>query len=386
MLSWGTVWFQGTKLQDRLLISPVRLVQNMSDSTTFRLSKPSVPHAGGKVTIMPGPNNSYQTQFEHMSADHGMAMYQLAVSFDGRPLAVVPAGGIGSRNPPYPQPSILVFLISDAQQMWGRVCPQCRSYFRSDHVSGMTTCPYCTFAEDNIYFITEPQRQYLKKYVGAVRSVLEEKRQIEINLDEATDSPEWTYEERQLQHRFKCSACKVTTDVLGEYGSCPRCGKRNSGEVFHRKLNQIEADLSVEAEGKRSHLLNRLVSTFEAMANDLKRILTSIPSHARRREQVRGLNFQNIAFAVERLEDWYAFDLKEGLSDDDMQFAGLMFKRRHLFTHNDGRVDEKYLQETRDKSHELNEVVVVTVEEMSRLLRIVRSLGASFIHDVDCLE
>src|ERR1035441_10262689 len=314
----------------------------MPDSVTALSSKQPVPHAGGKLRITPGPNNSYQLGFEHTSSDHGMALYQLAVSFDGRPLAVIP-GGMGSRMPPYPQPSVLVFIISDAQQMWGRICPQCRSYFRTNHISGMTVCPYCTFAEDNIYFVTDPQRRYLKKFVEAVERVAKEQMEIEIDLSEATDSSEWTYEERQLQHRFKCATCDVTTDILGEYGSCPKCGKRNSGAVFHRKLNKIESDLTTATQDQRSDLLNRAVSVFEAMANDLKKILVSIPCHVRRREQVRGLSFQNIALTVEQLEQWYAFDLRKGLGTGDLVFLDLMFKRRHLFIHNAGRVDEKYL-------------------------------------------
>lgn len=288
--------------------------------------------------------------------------------------------------PPYPQPSVLAFIISDAQQMWGRVCPQCRSYFRSNHISGMTVCPYCTFAEDNIYFITDPQRRYLKKYVEVVDRVVKEQRAIEIDLDEATDSPEWTYEERQLQHRFKCTRCNVTTDILGEYGSCPNCGSRNSGAVFHRKLNQIASDLVTATQDQRPDLLNRAVSVFEAMANDLKKILVSIPSHARRREQVRNLNFQNIAPAVEQLEQWYAFDLRKGLDVQDLAFVDLMFKRRHLFTHNAGRVDEKYLRETTDRTYELNEAVVLTAEEIARLLPLIRKLGANLIADVEGLE
>ena len=358
----------------------------MTDSVTALSSKQPVPHAGGTLTIKPGPNDSYQLGFRHTSSSHGMAFYQLAVSFDGRPLAFVPAGGVGSPMAPYPQPSVLAFIISDAQQMWGRVCPQCRTYFRTNHISGMTVCPYCTFAEDNIYFITDPQRRYLQKHVETVKRVLKEQKEIEIDLKEATDFPEWTYEERQLQHRFKCTTCDVTTDILGEYGSCPKCGKRNSGAVFHQNLKQIELDLMTATQDRRSDLLNRTVSVFEAMANDLKKILVSIPCHARRREQIRSLSFQDIDLAVGHLEHWYSFDLRKGLNAEDLPFADLMFKRRHLFTHNAGRVDEKYLRETGDKAYELNESIVLTAEDMVRLLEIIRKFGSNLIAEVDGLE
>jgi hypothetical protein len=166
----------------------------------------------------------------------GSAFYQLAVS-----QSRLPAGGYGTPMAPYPKPSVLAFIISDTDQLWGRTCPNCRSYFRTNHISRMTVCPYCTFAEDSIYFTPESHLRYLKKFVEVVEQVIREKKEFEIDPDEATDHSKWTYTEWQLQHRFKCTACNISTDVLGEYGSCPSCGKRNSGAVFHPKLNAIEA-------------------------------------------------------------------------------------------------------------------------------------------------
>ena len=349
-------------------------------------SRQIIPHAGGKITITPGPNRSYQLGFQHISSTHGMALYQLAVGHDGRPLAVVSAMGVGVATPPHPKPSILAFIISDAQQMWGRTCPQCRTYFRTKHISGMTVCPYCTFAEDSIYFLTDSQRRYARMFVEAVGNAIATQTQVVIDFEEVTDLPEWTYSEQQLQHKFNCSRCNVTTDILGEYGSCPSCGKRNSGGVFHRKMNDIEKQLVDANPDRRSELLGSTVSVFEAMANDLKKILVSIPCHPTRREQIARLNFQDIALAVKQLQNWYAFDLSKGSSAVDLAFVDIMFKRRHLFTHNAGRVDEKYLAETGDKTFQLHEAVVLSHEEMIRFLPLVRKLGGNLISDADALE
>ena len=348
--------------------------------------KTPIPHAGGKLRIVPAGGNWYQLGFSHNSSNHGMALYQLAISHEGVPLAFVPPTGMGGRHRPYPQPSFLAMVISDAQQMWGRVCLQCRSYFRTNHVAGMTVCPYCTFAEDAIYLLTDSQRLYLRKFAETVQQAVKEQREFEIDLDEATDAPEWTYEELQLQHRFLCKACDILTDIRGEYGSCPRCGKRNSGGVFHPKLNQIELELQTASDELRSNLLNRTVSVLEAMANDLKRILVSIPCHPTRRNQVALVNFQNIGSAVTELDTWYGFDLCSGFSPGDLEFVDLMFKRRHLFTHTGGQVDEKYLKETGDRTFELHEVVVLSQPDMARFVPLVRRLGSNLISDVEKIE
>ena len=82
-----------------------------------------LPATAGKFKITPGPNDSYALQYTMVSAPErgGSALYQLAISRrSGLPLAFVPAGGYGSPMPPYPQPSVLAFIISDTDRLWGR--------------------------------------------------------------------------------------------------------------------------------------------------------------------------------------------------------------------------------------------------------------------------
>ena len=246
------------------------------------------------------------------------------------PLAAIPATGLGVKTAPYPQPSIVAFVVSDIQGMWGRICPNCRSPFRSDHVVESTVCPYCTFAHESVSFITEQQRKYLKGFAETVDRAVRENKELTIDFDAVTDSPDWTYNERQLQRRFTCTACHVQTDILGEYGSCPKCGKRNSGSVFHRKVNEIDAGIQASTADQYHTLLTSLVSVFEDMANDLKRILVSIPCHPARRKQIFQLNFQDIAVAVGQLTHWYGFDISHGWAASDADFVSLMFKRRHI--------------------------------------------------------
>ena len=91
-----------------------------------------------------------------------------------------------------------------------------------------------------IAYGSSPRRQmeYLQKSVDTAKRVQEENIEISVDLDDVTDRNEWTYAETQLQHNFECTRCHMSTDILGEYGSCPSCGKRNSGGIFKRKLNE----------------------------------------------------------------------------------------------------------------------------------------------------
>src|SRR4051794_32126904 len=104
--------------------------------------KDKIPAAGGKIEYLYDPKKGIAARISGSSGSGFRSIYQVAVSMDGTHLlATVSAGGLGSTSV-YPQPSVIAFVQSDQQGMWGRNCPTCEKYFRTDHVMGTTTCPY----------------------------------------------------------------------------------------------------------------------------------------------------------------------------------------------------------------------------------------------------
>lgn len=59
-----------------------------------------------------------------------------------------------------PQPSVLAFAQSDQQGMWGRNCPGCEKYFRTDHIMGDTIRPYCSEIAPDPAFVSNEQKSY----------------------------------------------------------------------------------------------------------------------------------------------------------------------------------------------------------------------------------
>ena len=161
-----------------------------------------IAHTGGKIDFI------YSKEAQAVSIKMSLAypgattMVQLCISYDGKVLDFVPCGGIGAVIP-YPQPSLLAFLLSDREGLFGQSCPKCKSYFRSDALSGHTTCPYCGEADKGIEFLTENQLKFLGHFCESFITAHNEKRSVTVDLDELLNnmegnSPEWLYpEERQ---------------------------------------------------------------------------------------------------------------------------------------------------------------------------------------------
>src|SRR5215472_10121103 len=121
--------------------------------------KDKIPAAGGKIEFLyDEASGGIATQ---VSGTGFIALYQVAISVDGkRLLSTVPATGVGV-TPVYPRPSVLTFIQSDEQGMWGRNCPLCRKYFRTNHVMDFTCCPYCAVGVSSLAFMSKEQRTYI---------------------------------------------------------------------------------------------------------------------------------------------------------------------------------------------------------------------------------
>ena len=118
-------------------------VERQARSSSVVEFKDKIGAAGGKVEFLYEPGQGIAAQVSGSSPGR-WAIYMVAVSMDGRHLlSEIPATGMGVEAV-YPKPSVTTFIQSDEQGMWGRNCPACQKYFRTNHVMGETCCPHCS--------------------------------------------------------------------------------------------------------------------------------------------------------------------------------------------------------------------------------------------------
>ena len=198
-------------------------------------------------------------------------------------------------------------------------------------------------------------------------------------------TPEGQHSEEQQQFHFKCAhqSCYAETDILGEYGWCPRCGCSNAQGVFESRLKANEerfekADRELTDRHHREEeweLINNVAfSSFEPLGNHLRTRLMLFPATAKRRNDLTNLSFQRIVPSANAVERWFDIDVFTDINEAERRFVNLMMHRRHIVTHNAGRVDEDYLARSGDTSCRLNQRIQIRSAEVKRLLPLVRKM------------
>lgn len=189
-----------------------------------------------------------------------LSMFELLVSKSGKPLEFIPCYG----NPEDVQEGYRFIVPSDSHGLFGFECFNCKKYFRTEAVGEKIYCPYCEKEEYLPKFLTGVQQRYIEICVQRIQEAVKSMDDAVIKADDIVESLDgnrspFGFTQESQQHKFSCKSCRVTTDILGVYGSCPLCCKRNNLDVYD---SVVRGEVS----------LDDVVSAFEGAASDVKEL------------------------------------------------------------------------------------------------------------------
>lgn len=355
-----------------------------------------VRHYGGKVTFNYEDKDGERQYQVGLSGSNPfpMRVFALYVLIEPRlVLDVVPLRGIGAPMPaPRLQPSLLVFVVSDREGFFGKLCPRCNGYFRTQAAIQETRCPYCGMHAPSHNFVSNSQRRYIDAYLDAFEKGYgsEAGESVTLDLDElaetagANEAPTAFAEERQ-QTRFKCTDCGTWSDIAGRYGKCPNCGRRNSFALASRQLDALvdrvtnpryPNDKREERDAEWRSIVKECVSIFEGFARDLRDRLVTIPATPVRRKAVEAISFHDPIRSAEELKAFFDIDLLRDLGNDERAFILTRFKRRHIYEHRAGVADDDYVRS--DPTVRVGQLVKERSSNVATLIAHVRTMMKNF--------
>jgi Zn finger protein HypA/HybF involved in hydrogenase expression len=364
----------------------------MNDALEFQ----EIAHCGGKIEFNvitdPDGNRAYQIRFSG-SRPVPMAMYAIYALSQGIPVADLPMGGIGAPWPKPPFPGCVpVFIASDSEGKFGFQCSNCSQYWRAK--GSVSVCPYCGVHGERFQFLSTAQRTYVNRYCERLREALsaEDDGTHVIDMDAVADAagkdvdkPPFYYAEESQQKQFNCSACGEFNDILGRFVYCSACGTRNDfAELEQSIVPAIRASLN---QGRiPSDCLKDLGSAFDTLVGQYtSQLIQNRPMRSARRARISKMRFHDLLATRNELLGGFDIDICDGLADAEIAAARKFFHRRHVYEHNGGEVDEKYLRDSGDTGVRLKQRLRETqsdVHEFANLiLRLARNIHRGF-HDI----
>lgn len=355
-----------------------------------------IAHCGGQVIFAIKTDDkgrrSYQVTWQS-NRPVPAAVYAIYSLPEGIPVADLPMGGIGAPWPEPPVPGCVpVFIASDSQGKFGFECSRCKQYWRTR--GNVSLCPYCGLRARRHQFLSAAQRMYVRLYCERLDEALsaDEDGSHIIDMDAVADAagkdvqkPPFYYAEESQQKQFNCGACGEFNDILGRFAYCSVCGTRNDLDELEGIVIPAIRD-GLNGGAIPSSCLKDIGSAFDTfVAQYVGQLIRNRPMRSARRKRIGKMRFHDLAATRRELLGGFDIDICEGLTEGEIANATRSFQRRHVYEHNGGEVDEKYLRDSGDKSVRLKQTIRETradVHEFANLvLCMARNLHRGF-HDI----
>lgn len=188
----------------------------------------------------------------------------------------------------------------------------------------------------------------------------------------------------EMELDIKCENCQSRFSVVGSAFFCPACGHNSVTQTFTDSLRKIkakvdnleiirEALISASSKDEAELICRSLQETcisdgvvaFQKLCEGLYEPYGKAPFNA----------FQRLEQGSELWTKAFGKGYKNWLTPSELIELNILFQKRHLLSHNEGIVDEKYISKSGDASYKSGQRIVVSVNDIESLLLILNKLS-----------
>ena len=307
----------------------------------------------------------------------------------------------------------------DEQGFFGRECPSCGRTFLvcSDDYEALPDdlrlwCVYCGYREDHSEFLTGQQRarvmslaedvglqivhQELDQAFGLLRRNARSGSGVSFRPAPSPPRPRRLpgVQEEQLVRERQCATCSLRYAVFGEHRFCPVCGRlppaQTAADGLDAETSMLDAlrglSPDIRAALREQGVLDRqyidavenLVSIVESAADAVFR--ERVPGAATLIKGKRAATLKGKRNVFQRLDD-LADLFRTQLSKDLPAALGPRWTElqhpwagRHIYAHNDGVIDDRYIQAVPAAASRRGERLTVTEEDARHAIDNARAL------------
>ncbi len=187
-----------------------------------------------------------------------------------------------------------------------------------------------------------------------------------------------------MQLEIQCESCESRFSVVGSAYFCPACGYNSVTRTFRDSLRKIRAKKDsvgvvkqalIETAGKDEAELTcrSLIETcisdgvvaFQKYCEGMYDAFGKTPFNA----------FQRLEQASELWEKAVQKGFDVWLSEDEINLLRILYQKRHLLAHNEGIVDEKYIQKSRDIKYKEGQRLIISANDVENLVACLEKLS-----------
>ena len=310
--------------------------------------------------------------------------------------------------------SIPISMLSDNKGYLDRQCPNEKCQFRfkvslEDWLSLVSDekvyCPMCGYTSSAINWFTDGQIGQIQDIVRnyAIIKAQEMFDDAFQELSRSTRNNKYvkiTYRPgeritfinnpigqcKEWETDILCEKCGTHYSVIGSAYFCPCCGYNSAVNSYNDSLDSINRMIDSLNEVKslmtEKYGLDSAESTCRKMLeSSIGDMVSAYQKFASTKlEEITGKaqranDFQIVDKGSQMFEKYTGYNYLSWISKSDFEFMNITFQKRHIIEHNNGIVDQYYIDKTGDNNYSVGQRLIVKDVDAYKLLGILRKLG-----------
>lgn len=187
------------------------------------------------------------------------------------------------------------------------------------------------------------------------------------------------------KQKHQCENCMARYSVVGTSYFCPCCGHNSILKTFKDTLNKVEIKISnipiiVEQLKILSDIDQAQIIASSLIESSLSDIVVGFQrfleeKYSQQTKRTLKLNpFQNLQRGSNEWKKSFGFEYSNFISRKELLQLNIGFQQRHLFQHNEGIIDQRYIDRSNDTNYKIGQRLVLKPNFVIEIKQIVEKL------------
>ncbi len=189
----------------------------------------------------------------------------------------------------------------------------------------------------------------------------------------------------EMQLKIQCKACNAKYAVIGSAFFCPCCGHNSAEETFENSLKKIESKIKnipvirqaveeISKDEAETTCRSLIETSFGESVVAFQRFCEVTFTTKSPKTKLKFNAFQNLEVGAEYWKDLLGETYYDWLTAQEWKRINKLFQKRHLLSHTEGIVDQKYIDKSKDFTYKVGQRIVVKEKEVLELLKLIKKM------------
>jgi hypothetical protein len=189
----------------------------------------------------------------------------------------------------------------------------------------------------------------------------------------------------EMQQKIKCKECNARYAVIGNAYFCPCCGYNSIEDTFDNSLLKIESKIknidiikNALQNLNKDEVSNTIQSLIESSLNEglvaFQRYCEATFLRNHPNIKVTFNAFQKLDVGGEYWQKLIGESYINWLRVDEYKSLIILFQKRHLLSHTEGIVDQKYIDKSNDNTYKVGQRIVIKESDVFEMVEYIRKI------------